>query len=108
MQIKKITSLVLAAALSISLVACGNSQTTAVTSGQDNQQAESTQTADSSEAKEPESAQAENKTEDQQAETAAENESSAGNSICTPSAAIHDPTAPPVKEATIPFGIQFL
>ena len=51
MQIKKITSLVLAAALSISLAACGNSQTTAVTSGQDNQQAESTQTADSSEAK---------------------------------------------------------
>ena len=46
MQIKKITSLVLAAALSISLAACGNSQTTAVTSGQDNQQAESTQTAD--------------------------------------------------------------
>jgi len=35
MQIKKITSLVLAAALSISLAACGNSQTTAVTSGQD-------------------------------------------------------------------------
>ena len=81
MQIKKITSLVLAAALSISLAACGNSQTTAVTSGQDNQQAESTQTADSSEAKDPESAQAENKTEDQQAETAAENESSAGNNI---------------------------
>ena len=81
MQIKKITSLVLAAALSISLAACGNSQTTAVTSGQDNQQAESTQTADSSEAKDPESAQAENKKEDQQAETAAENESSAGNNI---------------------------
>ena len=81
MQIKKITSLVLAAALSISLTACGNSQTTAITSGQDKQQTESTQTADSSEAKEPESAQAENKTEDQQAETAAENESSAGNSI---------------------------
>ena len=81
MQIKKITSLVLAAALSISLAACGNSQTTAVTSGQDKQQAESTQTSDSSEAKEPESAQAENKTEDQQTETAAENESSAGNSI---------------------------
>ena len=81
MQIKKITSLVLAAALSIFLAACGNSQTTAVTSGQDNQQAESTQTADSSEAKAPESAQAENKTEDQQAETAAENESSAGNNI---------------------------
>ena len=58
MQIKKITSLVLAAALSISLAACGNSQTTAVTSGQDNQQAESTQTAGSSEAKDPESAQA--------------------------------------------------
>ena len=57
MQIKKITSLVLAAALSISLAACDNSQTTAVTSGQDNQQAESTQTADSSEAKDPESAQ---------------------------------------------------
>ena len=35
MQIKKITSLVLAAALSISLAACGNSQTTAVTSSQD-------------------------------------------------------------------------
>ena len=81
MQIKKITSLVLAAALSISLAACGNSQTTAVTSGQDKQQTESTQTANSSEAKEPESAQAENKTEDQQAETAAENESSAGNNI---------------------------
>ena len=81
MQIKKITSLVLAAALSISLAACGNSQTTAVTSGQDNQQAESTQTADSSEAKDPESAQAENKTEDQQAETAGKNESSAGNNI---------------------------
>lgn len=81
MQIKKITSLVLAAALSISLAACGNSQTTAVTSGQDKRQAESTQTADSSEAKEPESAQTENKTEDQQTETAAENESSAGNSI---------------------------
>ena len=81
MQIKKITSLVLAAALSISLTACGNSQTTAITSGQDKQQTESTQTADSSEAKEPESAQAENKTEDQQAETAAENESSAGNNI---------------------------
>ena len=46
MQIKKITFLVLAAALSISLAACGNSQTTAVTSGQDKQQAESTQTAD--------------------------------------------------------------
>ena len=74
MQIKKITSLVLAAALSISLAACGNSQTTAVTSGQDNQQAESTQTADSSEAKE-------NKTEDQQTETVAENGSSAGNNI---------------------------
>ena len=59
MQIKKITSLVLAAALSISLAACGNSQTTAVTSGQDNQQAESTQTADSSEAKETETAQTE-------------------------------------------------
>ena len=73
MQIKKITSLVLAAALSISLAACGNSQTTAVTSGQDKQQAESTQTADSSEAKEPESAQAENKAEDQQTETAAGN-----------------------------------
>ena len=81
MQIKKITFLVLAAALSISLAACGNSQTTAVTSGQDKQQTESTQTADSSEAKEPESAQTENKTEDQQTETAAENESSAGNNI---------------------------
>jgi hypothetical protein len=81
MQIKKITSLVLAAALSISLAACGNSQTTAVTSGQDKQQAESTQTANSSEAKETESAQTENKTEDQQTETAAENESSAGNNI---------------------------
>ena len=57
MQIKKITSLVLAAALSISLAACGNSQTTAVTSGQDKRQAESTQTADSSEAKETETAQ---------------------------------------------------
>ena len=73
MQIKKITSLVLAAALSISLAACGNSQTTAVTSGQDKQQAESTQTANSSEAKDPESAQAENKAEDQQTETAAGN-----------------------------------
>ena len=81
MQIKKITFLVLAAALSISLAACGNSQTTAVTSGQDKQQAESTQTADSSEAKEPESAQAENKAEVQQTETAAENGSSAGNNI---------------------------
>ena len=81
MQIKKITSLVLAAALSISLAACGNSQTTAVTSGQDKQQTESTQTADSSEAKEPESAQAENKAEVQQTETAAENGSSAGNNI---------------------------
>ena len=95
MQIKKITSLVLAAALSISLAACGNSQTTAVTSGQDKQQAESTQTAESSETKEPEStqtanssetkepesAQTENKTGDQQTETAAENESSADNSI---------------------------
>ena len=81
MQIKKITSLVLAAALSISLAACGNSQTTAVTSSQDKRQAESTQIANSSEAKETESAQTENKTEDQQTETAAENESSAGNSI---------------------------
>ena len=81
MQIKKITSLVLAAALSISLAACGNSQTTAVTSSQDKRQAESTQTANSSEAKETETAQTENKTEDQQTETAAENESSAGNSI---------------------------
>ena len=80
MQIKKITSLVLASALSISLAACGNSQTTAVTSSQDKRQAESTQTANSSEAKETESAQTENKTEDQQTETAAENESSAGNS----------------------------
>ena len=52
MQIKKITSLVLAAALSISLAACGNSQTTAVTSSQDKRQSESTQTANSSEAKE--------------------------------------------------------
>ena len=75
MQIKKITSLVLAAALSISLAACGNHQAVAATSGQDNQQAESTQTADSSETKAPESAQAENKAEDQQTETAA------GNSI---------------------------
>ena len=81
MQIKKITFLVLAAALSISLAACCNSQTTAVTSGQDKRQAESTQIANSSEAKETESAQTENKTEDQQTETAAENESSAGNSI---------------------------
>ena len=75
MQIKKITSLVLAAALSLSLAACGNSQTSAVTSGQDKQQTESTQTANSLEAKEPESVQAENKAEDQQTETAA------GNSI---------------------------
>lgn len=81
MQIKKITSLALAAALSISLAACGNSQTTAATSGQDKQQTESTQTADSSEAKEPESAQAGNKAEVQQTETAAENGSSAGNNI---------------------------
>ena len=81
MQIKKIIFLVLAAALSISLAACGNSQTTAVTSSQDKRQAESTQTANSSEAKETESAQTENKTEDQQTETAAENESYAGNSI---------------------------
>ena len=64
MQIKKITSLVLAAALSISLAACGNSQTTAVTSSQDKRQSESTQTANSSEAKETET-----------------DESSAGNSI---------------------------
>ena len=64
MQIKKITFLVLAAALSISLAACGNSQTTAVTSSQDKRQAESTQTANSSEAKETETAQTENKTED--------------------------------------------
>ena len=64
MQIKKITFLVLAAALSISLAACGNSQTTAVTSSQDKRQAESTQAANSSEAKETESAQTENKTED--------------------------------------------
>lgn len=81
MQIKKITSLVLAAALSISLAACGNSQTTAVTSGQDNQQAESTQTADSSEAKAPESAQDEGKAEVQQTEAAAKNESSVGKNI---------------------------
>ena len=81
MQIKKVTPFVLAAALSINLAACGNSQTTAVTSGQDKQQAESTQTANSSEAKGPESVQAENKAEVQQAETAAENESSEGNNI---------------------------
>ena len=81
MQIKKITFLVLAAALSISLAACGNSQTTAVTSSQDKRQAESTQTANSSEAKETETAQTENKTEDQQAETAGKNERSAGNNI---------------------------
>ena len=38
MQIKKMTSLVLAAMISLSLAACGSSQTTAATSGQTSQQ----------------------------------------------------------------------
>jgi hypothetical protein len=81
MQIKKMTSLVLAAMISLSLAACGSSQTTAATSGQTSQQEVNAQSADSSGAKNAESAQDEGKAEVQQTEAAAKNESSVGKNI---------------------------
>ena len=81
MQIKKMTSLVLAAMISLPLAACGSSQTTAATSGQTSQQEVNAQSADSSGAKNAESAQDEGKAEVQQTEAAAKNESSVGKNI---------------------------